>query len=610
MPFGAEVIPTGGVRFRLWAPSAKSVDVVLIGPRGSGGSGGADRSHAGAESLPMIAQEDGWYELETARAHAGSLYRYRIDGATEVPDPASRFNPQDVGGPSEVIDPHAFRWTDSRWRGHSWAQAVIYELHIGTFTPEGTFRAAIQRLPHLKLLGVTMVELMPIAEFPGARGWGYDGVLPYAPESAYGRPEDLKALIDAAHGIGLSVLVDVVYNHFGPEGNYLGLYAKPFFTERHQTPWGAAINFDGAQSRIVRELFIQNTLYWLREYHFDGLRFDAIHAICDDSPKHVMIELSERVRAAFGPDHHVHLILENGANQAHFLGAPGTPGRFEAQWNDDTHHCFHVLLTGEKDGYYSDYRERTFAKLARCLTEGFAYQGERSEHEGKARGEPSRALPPTAFVNFLQNHDQIGNRAFGDRLISCVRNDDSLHAALAILLLSPFPPMLFMGEEWGAKTPFPYFCDFHGELARLVRDGRRREFAHFERFSDASIADSIPDPGAVRTFDSAKLRWNEPEQPAHRLWLDRYRAMLEARQRFVVPELPMLGAPRVVSADADGTIEIDWTRGNGGALRLSAHLSEQPGGKALRPCLPTLIYSTHPDKGGKAWCVRWSMDRA
>ena len=558
----------------------------------------------------MKALEDGWYELVTDRARAGSLYRYRIDREIEVPDPASRFNPQDVAGPSEVIDPDSFRWSDAGWRGHAWHAAVIYELHVGTFTPQGTYRAAIDRLAHLKALGITMIELMPLAEFPGARGWGYDGVLPFAPESAYGRPEDLKALIDAAHSTGLSVLLDVVYNHFGPEGNYLGRYAQAFFSERHRTPWGAAINFDERQSALVREFFIQNALYWLRELHFDGLRFDAVHAICDDSPKHIMVELSERIRAAFGAERHVHLVLENGANQAHFLGAPGTAGCFDAQWNDDIHHCLHVLLTDESDGYYADYRDAPRAKLARCLTEGFAYQGERSEHAGnKSRGEPSASLPPTAFVNFLQNHDQIGNRAFGDRLISYARSAANLHAALAILLLAPSPPMLFMGEEWGTQTPFPYFCDFHGELARLVREGRRKEFAHFERFNDAAIADSIPDPGAPQTFDSAKLRWNELGRAEHRIWLERYRVMLAARHRYIVPELPFLGTPRVLSLRDSDVLEIDWPRDNGGTLRLSARLSDTAAGEPLRAALPTSIYCAHPEPGTAGWFVRWSLDR-
>src|SRR5579872_576318 len=361
MPHGAEVAGQV-VRFRLWAPAASKVDLVLY--------------DAGAppELIPMSAQPAGWFEVHSDRARAGSLYRYRIDDRLEVADPAARFSPQDVHGPSQVIDPLSFDWDDEAWRPRPWHEAVVYELHVGTFSPEGTFAGVEARLDHLVELGVNVIELMPVADFPGKRGWGYDGVLLFSPESTYGTPNDLKSLIAAAHRRGVAVMLDVVYNHFGPEGNYLGAYAPQFFTDKHLTPWGAAINFDGEHSRTVRDFFVNNTLYWLEEYHFDGLRFDAVHAIADDSPTHVLTEIATRARAV--TDRNLYLVLENGANQARFLGPPGAPRTFEAQWNDDVHHCLHRILTGETDGYYGDYAESPHANLCRALAEGFAYQGE------------------------------------------------------------------------------------------------------------------------------------------------------------------------------------------------------------------------------------------
>jgi maltooligosyltrehalose trehalohydrolase len=380
--FGAQVLPEGGVRFRLWAPAAARVEVVLDGRR-----------------LPMKAAGEGWFERDEPSAKAGTLYRYCIDDEVLVPDPASRFQPQDCEGPSEVIDPAAFPWRNG-WQGRPWNEAVVYELHVGTFSPRGDYRGVVEKLPHLAALGVTAIELMPLSDFAGRRNWGYDGVLPYAPDSAYGRPEELKALVQAAHDHGLMVLLDVVYNHFGPKGNFLGRYAPQFFTARHRTPWGAAINFDGEGSRWVREYFIRNALYWLDEYRLDGLRFDAVHAIIDDSPRHVLEELVSRVRKELPGKH---LVLENDLNQARYMG----PGKYTAQWNDDSHHGYHVLATGEDDGYYVAYADAPAKHLARCLAEGFAFQGEVSPFSNEKRGEPSAHLPPSAFVDFLQNHDQV-----------------------------------------------------------------------------------------------------------------------------------------------------------------------------------------------------------
>jgi maltooligosyltrehalose trehalohydrolase len=469
MPFGAEC-REGGTRFSLWAPSRERVRLQL--------------GREGGRILDMQAREGGWHELVVEGVGHGAVYAFRCEGLDyAVADPASRANPWDVGGPSVVIDPKRYEWKDERWKGRPWHEAVVYELHVGTFTGEGTFAAAATKLGHLAAAGITAIELMPVADFAGKRGWGYDGVLPFAPDSAYGLPEDLKALVEAAHAHGLMVLLDVVYNHFGPEGNHLGAYAKDFFNPKHQTPWGAAINFDGPAARTVRDFFVHNALYWIDEYRFDGLRLDAVHAIADESSTHIVEEIARAVAVGPGHDRHVHVVLENDANSARLLERGA-----RAQWNDDAHHGFHALLTGERDGYYGDYAADAARLLARALAEGFSWQGETSQHRGGARrGEPSTHLPLTAFVPFLQNHDQVGNRAMGERLATLVP-PERLRLATAILLLAPSVPLVFMGDEFAARTPFLYFCDFEGELGRAVREGRRREFASFARFGDEARA--------------------------------------------------------------------------------------------------------------------------
>ncbi len=484
MPFGAET-QDGKVRFRLWAPKAVAVSV-----------------HLSSKKLPMHRLDGGWFELLTGEGAAGTRYQFTIDQGRSVPDPASRFQPAGVHGPSEVIDPHAFRWQEANWRGRPWEEVILYELHVGTFSPEGTFAGAEQKLDYLADLGATAVELMPVSSFPGKRNWGYDGVLPYAPTAVYGRPDDLKRFIDAAHSKNLMVFLDVVYNHFGPEGNYLHLYAPQFFSERHHTPWGQAINFDGPGSRTVRDYFIHNALYWLQEYGFDGLRLDAVHAICDDSEPDFLTELAQTVHRNVGEDRHVHLVLENDNNAAHYLHRDSgiRAPLYTAQWNDDFHHAEHVLVTGESDGYYKDYSDDPIKHLGRCLAEGYAYQGEVSTYRnGAKRGEPSRDLPTLSFVSFLQNHDQVGNRAFGERLARLV-DSKILKVALAIWLLAPSPPLLFMGEEFGASTPFLFFCDFEPELAAEAREGRRAEFVRFAQFRSPEAQEKIPDPNSEQTF--------------------------------------------------------------------------------------------------------------
>jgi maltooligosyltrehalose trehalohydrolase len=592
MPFGAQLLPDGKVRFRLWAPAAGRVELVLEAPSGP------------ERIVPLERTSDGWLELVTDEARAGSRYRYRIDGETRVPDPASRRNPQGVHGPSEVVDPQAFDWTDESWRPRPWRESVIYELHVGTFTPEGTFAGVARRLEHLQRLGVTTIEIMPIAEFPGSRGWGYDGVLPYAPASAYGTPEDLKSLVCAAHAHGIAVMLDVVYNHFGPEGNFLHLYAPQFFTDRHSTPWGSAMDFEDC--RPVRDFFIHNALYWLEEYHLDGLRLDAVHAILDSSEPHILTEIARAARSGPGRERPVHLVLENLDNEARRLGPPGAPDTFDAQWNDDCHHCLHVLVTGESDGYYQDYEERPHGLLCRSLAEGFAYQGESSRHLGRPRGERSAHLPPSAFINFLQNHDQVGNRARGERLSQLARAE-ALRAAAAVLLLAPSPPMLFMGEEWAAPEPFPYFCDFEPELAGKVREGRLREFAHFQG--------QVPDPCDAATFESARLDWNRPAKPPHSRMFDHYRRLLAIRQRDIVPLLPRILGGACVALDPGGAFAVDWRLREDGVLHLLANLKDTPAPIVGRPA-GRMIFATHP--GIRAalarnelapWSVTWLLER-
>jgi maltooligosyltrehalose trehalohydrolase len=603
MPFGAQLTADGEVRFRLWAPAAHEVELLLHDGAGA------------ARPLAMRAQPGGWFELLTEAARAGSRYRFRIDGKLEVPDPASRGNPDDIQGPSEVIDPAAFEWDDDAWRGRPWHEGVVYELHVGTFSPEGTFAGAQKKLDHLAQLGVTIIELMPIADFPGTRGWGYDGVLPFAPESAYGRPEDLKSFVAAAHRRGLAVMLDVVYNHFGPEGNYLHVYAPQFFTDRHHTPWGAAINFDSAGSRTVRDFYIHNTLYWLEEYHFDGLRFDAVHAIVDDSKPHILTEIAHAVRTGPGRERDILLVLENGANQARFLGPPGAPNRFDAQWNDDVHHCLHTILTGEKDGYYGDYVENPHAMLCRCLAEGFGYQGQLSAHQGSARGEPSAHLPPTAFVNFLQNHDQIGNRAFGERIHALARSPEGLRAAYGVLLLAPSPPMLFMGEEWQAPQPFAYFCDFEPELAARVREGRKREFSRFARFGDKGGLAALPDPACVETFRAARLDWSVLQQRRHADILDQFQRLLAIRQRDIVPLVPRISNGTCIKLEASGAFAVDWGLDDGSILHLLANLTDRAV-PVLGRVAGRLIFATHPNIRAAMtrnelapWSVTWLLER-
>ncbi|MGH8496863.1 MAG: malto-oligosyltrehalose trehalohydrolase [Gammaproteobacteria bacterium] len=553
MPFGAE-LRADGTRFRLWAPARQSVDLLIV-----------DRSR----ELPMRQLDDGWFELTTREAVAGSLYWFQFDDGVRVPDPASRVQADDVHGPSVVVDPARYRWRHNDQPRPAWDEAVIYELHVGAFSDEGTFDGVRARLDHLVTLGVSVIELMPVADFPGSFNWGYDGVLPFAPDRSYGPTDSLKRLIDAAHGRRLAVVLDVVYNHFGPDGNYLHLYAPQFFDNSIHTPWGAAIDFT---QRPVREFFIHDALYWLEEYCFDGLRLDAVHAIHDESKTHFLSELATRVRDEHG--NRPWLILENDDNAARYLRAGA--GSYTAQWNDDFHHVAHVLLTGEQQGYYADYTKNSLQPIGHALTQGFIYQGQPSSFcDGAPRGEPSGHLPPGAFVHFLQNHDQIGNRAFGERLTTLI-GERALRAMLTVLLLSPQPPLLFMGEEWGSKQPFLYFCDYADELATVVRDGRRREFEKFPQFTDPKAREAIPDPNVRRTFDRSRLDWPALDLPQGRAWLEFLRSLLRVRRQHVIPASVTHEATESLSEVWNGNgLHVTWSRDDV-TLILQANLSPKP----------------------------------
>ena len=562
MPFGAEATKEG-VRFALWAPSAQRVDLVVEGRR-----------------LPMPAIGQGWYKIVEAAAKAGDRYGFSIEGAEDlVPDPASRFQGDDLDRRSTVIDTAAYEWRDSAWNGRSWNEVVLYEAHVGTVTPEGTYAGLAAKLPLLKDVGVTAIELMPIAETTGMRTWGYDGVLPYAPNNAYGRPDDLKHLVDTAHSLGLMVFLDVVYNHFGPSGNFLHSYAKTFFTDRHETPWGAAINVDGqgGASEVVREFFIQNAMYWLEEYHFDGLRFDAVHAIIDESETHFLDELASRIRERFA-DRHIHLVLENEKNEASRLTRDGEHNAiaYDAQWDDDLHHCWHVLLTNESESYYGDFAKDPVGLLGRCLAEGFAYQGEYSPNLKHDRGEKTTGLPPQAFVAFLQNHDQIGNRAHGDRLTT-LGEAGHLSLARAVLLLSPQIPMIFMGDEWGATTPFQFFVNFENDsaLEEAIRKGRAKEFENFKSFGGEDAANVVPDPTALQTFEQSRLDWSEPGREPFASVLRETRDLLALRRDTIVPVLNSGFVEAHFERLGDAGLDVTW-RFEGATLRLIANFGDDP----------------------------------
>ena len=505
---GVARIRQNAYRFRVWAPFARNVDLRILSPM--------------EVAIPMTRGERGYYECVAEGTGPGSLYLYQLDGAKDYPDPSSRAQPHGVHGPSQIIETD-FPWEDGAWSGIPIQDCIVYELHVGAFTPEGTFHSALSRLDHLQDLGITAVGLMPVAQFPGTRNWGYDGVYPFAVQNSYGGSDGMKRFVNACHAKGLAVVLDVVYNHLGPEGNYLGAFG-PYFTDRYRTPWGPAVNFDGPDSDEVRHFFIENALYWIAEFHVDALRIDAVHAILDFSARPFLRELSDAVRCRAGRlKRQVHLIGESSMNDARLV-CPRERGGLglDAQWNDDFHHTLHVLLTGEDTGYYRDFGG--IEDFAKTFRDGFVYTGQYSRYRRRRHGNSSREIPARRFVVFSQNHDQVGNRAQGDRLSSQI-SFEALKLAAGAVLLSPFIPMLFMGEEYAEPAPFSYFVS-HSDpvLIDAVRKGRKEEFAAFRWLEEP------PDPQAEETYRNAFLQPGLAREGTHRTLLSFYRELIRLRK--------------------------------------------------------------------------------
>ncbi len=513
---GSTYLGEGRCRFLVWAPHAGRVELNVVAPT--------------PWLVPMQSRPDGYFTLETGNIEPGTRYFYRLEGGPDRPDPASRSQPEGVHGPSEVVDSR-FAWGDEHWRGMPLCNYILYELHTGTFSTDGTFAGVISHLDELKQLGITAIELMPVAQFPGTRNWGYDGVYPFAVQDSYGGPRQLKELVDASHARGLAVVLDVVYNHLGPEGNYLEQFGY-YFTDRYRTPWGQAVNFDGPHSDHVRRYFIENALHWVRDYHIDALRLDAVHAIFDESARPFLQELAQAIHnEAERSNRRIYVIEESNKNDARHIRSTEISGwGMDSVWNDDFHHTIHTLLTGETDGYYADFGR--FDQLVKCYREGFVYTGEHSHYRGRRHGVPARDVPPKRFVISTQTHDQVGNRLQGDRLTALV-SFEQLKLAAGLMLLSPYVPMLFMGEEYGEKAPFLYFVS-HGDpdLVEAVREGRQREFASFQ------WQGSIPDPQAENTFQRSMLNRRLRDEQQHQVLWEFYRELI--RLRRTVPALTYL----------------------------------------------------------------------
>ena len=566
--------------FEVWAPTAKRVELALNGRR-----------------LPMVSIAGGrWvYDADTP-CEDGSRYGFSIDGGPVRPDPRSPFQPEGVHGLSATVDHHRFHWHDEGWRGFYFPGSVLYELHVGTFTSAGTFEAAIERLPHLVELGVDAIELLPVAEFSGNRGWGYDGVHLYAPHHAYGGPSGLKRLVDACHRHGLGVIIDVVYNHLGPVGNYLAEYG-PYFSKRHHTHWGEAINFDGQQAGEVRKWAIDNGLMWLREYRCDGLRLDAVHAIVDQSATHLLQEMAADVAAlAAAEGRPLWLVAESDLNDPRFV-RPAECGGFglQAAWADDFHHAVHALLSGERSGYYADYG--AVAQLAKALRQAWVFDGNWSSHRQRYHGAATGGLTADRFVVSIQNHDQVGNRAQGDRLSHLVSLGRQKMAA-AWLLTAPFVPLLFQGEEWGASTPFLYFTDHEDpQLGEAVRQGRRREFTAF-----GWAPEEIPDPQSAETFARSRLNWEELDKDVHAELLTFYRALIALRRREAE-----LTDPRFSRAQVHFDQEAGWVVLRRGAIAVLSNLGNTEVQCQLGASAQVLLAST-PDVVLSAQAIRLPAD--
>jgi maltooligosyltrehalose trehalohydrolase len=591
---GAEV-QGEGVSFRTWTTGKKNVSIVVFGD-----------NESVVREIPMEREPSGYYSAIDSASRPGTLYKYRLDGNL-VPDIASRFQPKGVHGPSQVVDGRSFRWTDSRWKPAALRELVIYELHVGTFTQEGTFKAIAGRFDHLKEVGVNAIELMPVADFAGDRNWGYDGVSIYAPSRAYGNPDDLRTLVNAAHQAGITVILDVVYNHLGPDGNYMGVYSDHYFNASHHTPWGAAFNLDGPDAAPVRNHFAENPLYWVKEFHIDGFRLDATQAIPDDSPKHLIQEIAEKTQALGAL-----VICEDPRNERNLI-LPREQGGYgcDAVWADDFHHVVRVQMTDENEGYMG-YFKGTMDELLKTLREGWLFTGE-LQKDGIPRGTPGADIEPEHFVHCISNHDQVGNRAYGERLDQMI-SSAAYRAASALLLMEPYTPMFFMGQEWAASNPFLYFTDHHDELGKGVTEGRRKEFAEFSAFQDPAKRALIPDPQALATFTASKLDWTELERQPHRETLRLYRDFLRFRRANLTDRRRGHWRVEQVSRRA---ISIRYRRKSTGDILIVAQLLANETileleNELLRPAKGRtweLVISTNePIYGGKE-AVRFDRDR-
>ncbi|WLR95407.1 malto-oligosyltrehalose trehalohydrolase [Shinella zoogloeoides] len=577
--WGPQFCEDGSTVFRLWAPAESTLALEIDGRR-----------------IAMKRQDDGWFAVRLENQPVGALYGFVLSDGRRVPDPASRFQPLGVDGPSLLCGPDCFAWRQADWCGRPWEEAVFYELHVGTFTRDGTYDAAIEHLPRLAEMGFTAIELMPIAQFPGRWGWGYDGVLQFAPHNAYGTPDDLKRLVDAAHQCGLMVFLDVVYNHFGPEGNFLAHYAPGFFHSEDPTPWGSRIAFD---EPAVRSYFIGNVLHWLQEYRFDGLRLDAVDQIVDAGTPHILQEISDTVDATF-TDRQVHLVVENPSNGGDLLVADETGHRlFAGDWNDEFHHAMHVAVTGEAEGHYAPYKDRPWKQVKQALAKGYLNQGKTTVGSALPN---SACLPPTAFVHFLQNHDQVGNRALGDRLHTSL--EPKVHRLLTeILFLSPQIPLVFMGDEHLSDRPFRFFADYSGDLAADIHRNRFKEAENFGGYPAGAGPEDIVDPNGWATFTKSKLDWANLDVPEQRDWRAFITRLIETRRRFVVPLLANArGCAGAIVSETDAELFVDW-RLNGGLLQLRANTSEEP--RTFGADLGDLVYASGPD-GKRDVIAAWS----
>lgn len=583
LPIGAEPHPHGGVHFRLWAPKRQSVEVVFEG-----------RS---SDRIALDPEADGYFSGIAPHAKAGDLYRFCLDQTeTHYPDPASRFQPSGPHGPSQIVDPNAFKWSDGKWKGIRPDRTVLYELHVGTFTPEGTWAAAAEKLPLLAELGITCLEIMPVADFPGRFGWGYDGVNQFAPTRLYGTPDDFRRFIDRAHALGVAAILDVVYNHFGPDGNYLMEFSPDYFSKKHKTDWGEAINFDGGNSGPVREFFIANAQYWIEEFHLDGFRFDATQNIYDDGPRHILADISRHARKA-AADRRIYLVAENEPQETRVV-RPIEEGGFglDALWNDDFHHSAVAALTGHNEAYYSDYLAHP-QELISAAKWGYLFQGQHSSWQKKRRGTPALDLPPTSFINFIENHDQLANLVRGQRT-QRVAAAGAHRAMTAFMLLLPQSPLLFQGQEFGASTIFCYFADHVPDLAKLVRKGRIEFLSQFPSAACPEAAECVPDPGALETFELCKLNWSERDRNL-RVW-QMHRDLLKLRREDpVFRNIRPRGLDGAVIGVSALAIRFFGEAGDDRLLlvNLGRDLKLQP---APEPLLAPPF--------GKSWTVLWSTE--